>query len=206
MSDNLAKLTEEAERARARLIQSGAEIRAKLSPAALTHEMESTVKAGASHLAATVKKDAQQHSGLIIGAIAALAAAAFLGRRQIFAHTAQPAHPNVRPQTAAPLRAQTDVLASAQTDGVAGFSLRTLFAALAPVAVGYFMGESTAGSRADKGFLNAALRSEPVRQIWRSQFGGFQHKLVNAYDLPKMAATLMLGLTVVSELTRSQKD
>jgi hypothetical protein len=190
--DSLETLQAEAARARARLVESGENIRAHLTPAALTSKMERTVKSSARELSRTVRRDAMRHSGLL-AAVAVGAGALFLASRSgmRLPHLSDAFVDARVPST---LRATPSKLAM--------FSFRTLAATLAPISIGFFLGETSQRPTGQQGFAAGLLQSGVARRLWHEHFGDLQRKIVNAYDMPRMAATLMVGLALVGELLK----
>ena len=202
-ANEMQAMADDAARARARLIASGENIRAQLSPATLTRQMEQTVKSGARHFAGEVKRDVRRHSGLVVGALVGVGALVFLAKSGVLGRSSN-AVAKSDGNTGGTLAASQK---PAYSKSNAGFSFRTLAASLGPLAVGYFLGESTrAEDGKPKNLLFGLLQGEMARQLWRDHFGDMQRKLVNSYNAPGMAATVMLGLGLVAEMTKSSDD
>lgn len=190
--DRLNDLQAEAERARARLVESGHNIRTQLSPSALTHQMEDTVKSSARHFTRTLRRDASQHKGLLIGGLVMIGGLLLASRSGV----------RLPDFGAAAHHSPTKTAATASKP--AEFSFKTLAASLAPLAVGFFLGE-TGRNSAGTAAAGHLLSSDLARKLWREHLGDLQRKVVNAYDAPRMAATLMVGLALVSELLKQRK-
>lgn len=190
--DSLEKLQAESARARARLVESGENIRAHLTPAALTRQMERTVKSSARDLTRTVRRDAVRHSGLLAAVAVGAGALLLASRSGVKLPHLSDAFGD----------AQDRIGPRATPSKPALFSFRTLAATLAPISVGFFLGETNHRPPGQTGVAAGLLQSGVARRLWREHFGDLQRKIVNAYDAPRMAATLMVGLALVGELLK----